>query len=284
MTDLDEFLKQTLIDEPFDEYLRKSKEYLTSHQLIDFVKCPYLYYINTTKESEPEKTNTAFLTGSAAHKLILEGEEAFNKCYIAGDPINSKTGNPYGRETQAYGRWIEEQKIEKGNPDLQFLSTEQWYQVQQMWFSVQKHSQAMALLQNGLSERTLRVELEGISCQSRFDWAGMEGTIVDLKTCYSLDTFEEDAQKYRYGIQFVFYQMMYMKAYQLFCQEIHIPQFYIVAVEKSSPYRTGVFCVPTNCFHYFGNIIIDSLDFLKDCRRTGVYPTNFESVKTIKLY
>ena len=141
------------------------------------------------------------ILGSAAHKLILEGRQEFDRCYAVGAPINPKTGKEYGRETQAFAKWEEEQHREKGAA-IEFITTEQWYSVSSMADSVTKHVEAQKLLHHGVAERVLRSDFDGIPVQSRLDWfteIGEVPVIVDLKTCDDIDFFEYDAKKFLYG-------------------------------------------------------------------------------------
>ena len=88
MTDID--YQKILIDEPFPVYLANREKYLTSHQLMDFIRCPRLYYLKKTGAltTDPNKTSSEMRLGSAAHKLILEGREEFDRCHAVGAPIN----------------------------------------------------------------------------------------------------------------------------------------------------------------------------------------------------
>ena len=81
MTDID--YQKILIDEPFPVYLANREKYLTSHQLMDFIRCPRLYYLKKTGAltTDPNKTSSELVLGSAAHKLILEGRKEFDMCY-----------------------------------------------------------------------------------------------------------------------------------------------------------------------------------------------------------
>ena len=61
-----------LQDEPAEAYHAKAKENLSSHQLIEFMTCPFLYQKRRAGLIE-EKEPSAFLIGRAAHTRILEG-------------------------------------------------------------------------------------------------------------------------------------------------------------------------------------------------------------------
>lgn len=243
MTDID--YKKILIDEPFAVYLAKKEEYLTSHQLIDFIRCPRLYYLKKTGAlaADPNKTSSEFVLGSAAHKLILEGRQEFDRCYAVGAPINERTGKEYGRDTQAFAKWAAIQRADKGSA-VGFITTEQWYTVSSMAESVAKHKEAQKFLHHGVAERVLRTHFKGIPVQSRLDWfteIGETPVIVDLKTCSDLDSFESDARKFLYGVQFAFYQMIFLRSIlDEYGIDHAIPaKVYAVAVEKKEPFTSA---------------------------------------------
>ncbi len=59
-----------LVGESDAEYREKAKEFLTSHQLADFRKCPLLYW-HKVQGLVPDEDRPAYLLGRAAHVLIL---------------------------------------------------------------------------------------------------------------------------------------------------------------------------------------------------------------------
>lgn len=110
--------------EPAEEYHARAGENLSSHQLIDFMKSPFLHF----KKSEgllENKDSPAYLIGRAAHARILEGREAYQSQFALGGPINPKTGQPFGSATKAFAEWAEAQ----GKP---VLSHDQVALVEQM--------------------------------------------------------------------------------------------------------------------------------------------------------
>jgi len=81
--------------------------------------------------------------------------------------------------------------------------------------SIAKHAEAQKLLHHGVAERVLRSDFDGIPVQSRLDWfteIGEIPIIVDLKTNSDLDSFEYDARKLMYGVQFAFYQQILLRS------------------------------------------------------------------------
>jgi len=281
--------KSVLIDEPFEVYLANGDKYVTSHSIREFIRCPRLYHIRKTGAitTDPNKVSAEMILGSAAHKLILEGRQEFNKCYAVGAPINERTGKEYGRDTQAFAKWEEEQRREKGTI-IEFITTEQWYVVSSMADAVAKHVESQKLLQNGVAERVLRSDFDGIPVQSRLDWfteIDEVPVIVDLKTCTDLDTFEFDARRYLYGIQFSFYQEILLRSvFDKFETDVAVPaKVFAIAVEKREPFRCGVFEVPDFILASFNAKLFTAIESLKECQSAGTYPTLYESIRPLNL-
>jgi len=283
MTDFD--YRKILIDEPFPVYLANREKYLTSHQLMDFIRCPKLYFLKKTGAltTDPNKSNADFILGSAAHKLILEGRQEFDRCYAVGAPINERTGKEYGRDTQAFAKWVEQQCADKGSA-VEFITTEQWYVVSSMADAVAKHEKAQKLLRHGVAERVLHSDFLGVPVQSRLDWfteVGEIPVIVDLKTCHDLDSFAYDAEKFLYGIQFAFYQQIFASAlideYNL--EAVIPPVVFAIVVEKKEPFRCGVFGVSASVLKHFRERMFSAIQSLKECQNDGVYPTLYEDIR-----
>ena len=83
-----------------------------SHLLADFRESPALYRRKVSGEIT-ESESSAFVMGRAAHCLILEGGNAFDREYVVTDgPINPRTGESYGRNTKAFAEWAATQERE----------------------------------------------------------------------------------------------------------------------------------------------------------------------------
>jgi len=248
-----------------------------------------LYFLKKTGAltTDPNKSSAELILGSAAHKLILEGRQEFDKCYAVGAPINERTGKEYGRDTQAFTKWAEQQCAEK-EATVEFITTEQWYIISSMANSVAKHAEAQKMLHHGIAERVLRSDFGGIPVQSRLDWfteIGETPVIVDLKTCNDLDLFEYDARKFLYGIQFVFYQQILLHAiFDEYDVDSAIPaKVYAIAVEKREPFRCGVFEVPDCVLVHFNKRMFAAIESLKECQSDGIYPTLYEEIRTLNI-
>ncbi len=265
-----------LIDEPADTYHSRAKEFLSSHQLIDFMRCPYLY---AKKRSGliPQTDSPAYFLGRAAHTRILEGIEVYEKEYAVGGPVNPNTGKPFGSTTKKFLEWQEAQ----AKPVIPFDKAEL---VESMNAGVRQNLVACEILSQGKAEGVVRVGCDIVSekfeaektssattsgllnetkikgpergyldfaCQIRIDWLNPMLGIVDLKTCDDLTWFESDARKFHYVHQLAFYQNVLEAAINERnnverCTEptsirpnAEFP-VYIIAVEKKEPFRCGV--------------------------------------------
>ena len=96
--------------EPAAQYHAKAKDYLSSHRLGDFRKCPLLYF----KKQEGlihDHDSPAYIEGRAAHSLILEGRSIYESEFITDvhAPVNPRTGKPFGSTSDKYKEWAEGQ-------------------------------------------------------------------------------------------------------------------------------------------------------------------------------
>jgi hypothetical protein len=180
-----------------------------------------------------EASRPAYDLGRAIHCFILEGPTEFHQRHeIAEGPINEKTGKPFGRDSKAWQEW-NEQLVAEGR---QVINGEEFTKMAAMAESIAE-TDASQLLHIGLPEVTIRGELHGVRCQSRLDFFNQDaGWIVDLKTCEDLDRFSRDFSRFGYDRQLAFYRGM-VQGLGLPVQ----PRVYVIAAEKSEPFRSHVF-------------------------------------------
>jgi len=258
-------IRSFLIREPADVYHAKSAEYLTSHGLADFRKCPLLFRRKELGLIE-DKDRPAYRLGRAAHMLVLEGRDRFETGYAVGGPINPQTGQPYGTNTKAFAEWAEKQ----GRP---VISDSDLALVEEMNLAVGRHDAANELLVEGIPEGVVRCEYQGLPCQARIDWLNPEQGLVDLKTCHNLDVFEMDVCAYRYAHQLAFYRALLLEASgRTF--DVHI-----IAVEKQEPFRCGVWHLGKALLDQARKENEDGMRRLRECEESGVWPTGYEDVK-----
>jgi hypothetical protein len=259
-----------IIHEHADMYHKQSRngKYLSSHLLADFRESPVLYRMKINKEIE-ETESPAFTLGRAAHSLILEGRNAFDKEYVISDgPINPKTGESYGKNTKAYAEW-------KSTQDKEIISGKDFGFLVKLQTSVWLHHAANKLLCNGIAEGVVRTEYCGIPCQIRMDWFNPEHGLVDLKTCESLKWFESDCHRYGYIMQLAFYRAIIR---QVTRETVAV---HIIAVEKTEPHSTGVWKISQEALDAAEKINEAAIKRLRECYKTNEWPTGYEDIRII---
>ncbi len=255
--------------EPAEVYHAKAGEYLTSHLLADFRRCPLLYHRKRLGLIQDED-RPAYLVGRAAHTVILEGLSAFHQRYAVGGPVNPKTGRPYGASTKAAQRWAKQHGKE-------VLSREHFKTVEQMADSVRQHAQAQELLASGVAEGVVRAEYCGGQRQIRMDWFDAHQGIVDLKTCDDLTWFEADARRFGYVHQLAFYRAVLAQVIGL-----AMPVF-LIAVEKAQPFRTGVWRVDPDSLAMAQRENEAAIVRLQRCINVNYFGTGYEEVRLFSL-
>ncbi len=259
-----------LIREPVDNYHAKSKDYLTAHALNEFRRCPLLY---RKKEMGlvPVRDTAAYLVGRAAHTLILEGRQRYEREYAVGGPINPKTAQPFGSQTKAFSEWA----VQQGRP---VLSDAQAATVEQMAAAVRDHLFARELFADGVAEGVVRCDHAGHRCQARIDWINpiADRGIVDLKTADELDSFEMSMRAFGYLHQVAFYRAVVAVALG------SVLPVHIVAVEKREPFRCGVWQVAPKVLDEAQRDCEEAMQDLKRCRETGNWFTRFESLRLVE--
>jgi hypothetical protein len=259
-----------LMTEPAEQYHAKAGEYLSSHQLQDFIKCPLLYR-KKQLGLIPDVETPAYLLGRAAHTRILEGRDAYEAAFALGGPINPKTGRPFGANTKAFAEWAQMQ----GKP---VLSQDQVELIEKIASGVGMNGEAVDLLVNGQAEGVVRSEYCGVPCQIRIDWLNPHAGIVDLKTCDDLDWFIADTKRFTYHRQLAFYRAVLAQVHDGLVVPVHI-----VAVEKKEPYRCGVWELGENTLAIAQQENEAAIDRLRLCRKQDVWPTGYEDIRTLEL-
>ena len=263
-------LMRFLIREPADIYHAKSKDYLTAHALNEFRRCPLLY---RKKELGlvPERDTTAYLVGRAAHVLILEGRERYQREFAVGGPINPKTGQPFGSQTKAFAEWAEKQ-------NRPVLSDAHAALVEQIAASAGGHVFARELLAEGVAEGVVRCEVAGQRCQARIDWINPveDRGIVDLKTADEIDSFELSMRAFGYLHQVAFYRALVAAV------SGRVLPVHIVAVEKREPFRCGVWQVAPAVLDQAQHENEEAMADLRRCRQSGDWFTRYESLRLVE--
>lgn len=256
--------------EPAGDYHAKADRFLSSHQLLDFIKCPWLHRKKAVGLVE-ETDSASYLIGRAAHVRILEGRDAYEAAFALGGPINEKTGKPFGAATKAFAEWAAIQ----GKP---VLAHEQIDLVEQMAAGVAMNDEAVALLLYGRAEGVARAEYCGTPCQIRIDWLHPHRGIVDFKTADDLTWFEADARRYGYHRQVAFYRAVLAQALGGVLVPVHL-----IAVEKKEPFRCGVWRVGDDTLVQAQRENEAAIRRLLVCRERDEWPTGFEDIRVLDV-
>lgn len=257
--------------EPAATYHEQASRFLSSHQLLDFIRCPWLYRKKDLKLIGRAVESTSYLIGRATHVLILEGREAYEASFALGGPINERTGKPFGAGTKAFAEWAAIQ----GKP---VLSHEQVELVEQMASGVTMNDEAVSLLRHGRSEGVVRTEYCGTPCQIRMDWLHPERGIVDLKTCDDLTWFEADARRYDYHRQMAFYRAVLAQTLGGTLVPVHL-----IAVEKKEPFRCGVWRIGDDTLAQAQRENEAAIRRLLACVQRDEWPTGYENVRVLEV-
>lgn len=254
-----------IFHEPAEEYHAKVSEYLSSHQLADFRKCPALYR-KKKLGLVADGDRPAYLLGRAVHTLVLEGRDTFEAEYAVGGPINPKTGELYGAATKAFGEWAAAQ----GRP---VLTVVQFDLVENMADGVRQCGMARDLLSEGIAESVVRCDYREVPSQIRMDWLDPHRGIVDLKTCDDLTWFEADARRYGYAHQLAFYRAVLAQVIGV------VMPVSLIAVEKKEPFRCGVWRVNEDALDQAQKENEAAIERLKRCIATDTWPTGYEECR-----
>lgn len=258
-----------LAAEPSEEYHAKAGEYLSSHQLLDFMACPWLYR-KKRLGLIPDNDTPALMVGRATHVRILEGRDAYETQFAIGGPINPRTDKPYGSNTKAFAEWAKAQ----GKP---VLSHDNVDLIEQMAAGVAMNDEAVDLLLYGRSEGVVRTNYCDTPCQIRIDWVHPHRGIVDLKTTADLTWFENDAKRRRYANQVSLYQAVLAQVIDQF-----VP-VYLVGIEKNEPFRCGVWRVSDNTLAIARQENEAAIRRLRRAWQIDCFPTGYEVIRTLEV-
>lgn len=264
-----------IIHESEDIYHSRSRsgEMMSSHLLSLFGRSPYKYHQTVSglveQEDKPE-----YVFGRAAHKLILEGQAAFDEAYTVADgPINPKTNMPYGKATQAYQNWLADQHGE-------VISTADYETIKAMHDNCWSHNEIAELLnaEDGEAEGVVRAHLEDVPCQIRMDFFASSVGIVDLKTCRDIEFFEKDCRDFGYAYQLAFYQSVLQAA----CG-VKFPVHFIV-VDKTDFHIAGRWDIPDIELEQCDSINRAALRRYKESLANEKWPTGYEHTRLFALH
>lgn len=277
-----------LIEEDADYHaIAKRAEAVSASALKVFRQSPRDYQAQYLRGEIKRSESPALVIGRAAHALILEGVETFEKSFVMVEDldeefgfVNPKTGSMYGETTKA---WKEAKtKLDEVHPGTTIISRDVWSDCQGMAASVRQHPIACKMLEVGDAERVFRkkVNEEPFYRQSRIDFVADIGSggivLVDLKTTDDLSSFSRKAWKFGYPEQLAFYKDLFCRTTGNTPGEIDV---LIVAVEKKAPYKVAVANLPHAVLQVLQNRNEENIAILAQLFESEFdWPTGYEGI------
>jgi hypothetical protein len=86
---------------------------LSNSSLSVLKRSPQEFHERFVSGKQKGEETDAMRLGSAVHMLALEPEKFDNEYVVLEGPINAKTGNPYGRDTDAFRKWREAASVDE---------------------------------------------------------------------------------------------------------------------------------------------------------------------------
>lgn len=252
---------------PEHEYHARSHQYLTSHQMIAFLRSPRYYHeayragvFDTAPKAE------AALYGSALHCLLLEGEEAYAERYRVHDgPINQSTGKPYGVNTTKYAEWRESLGY---TPIPTRLDAE----LRMVRGSAMLNPLLYEILEDGVAEGVSEAEKNGVRLQARHDFVSKSRpAFLDLKTTADASSFAKQSLQYGYHWQAAFYWYVAQKS-RGETIDVHLIDSVVVAVEKQPPYACTPYVVDWTDLVLMLDIIDEAVNMFAWCIENDEWP------------
>lgn len=234
--------------------------------------------------------NDSMRFGTALHALILEGKDVYrNKIATFKEPINPKTGKPFGATTKAYEEAFSAFKEENKGKTL--IGEEDAKTIDALYENYCFHNIAPEILgENGFRHTemnvkgTIEIANQEIEIKGRIDCYGSKG-LVDVKTTKELtdgagkDKFLRTIYDYKYIVQLGFYHILLTE-----CLGAPFVPAWIVAFERDVPNRISVYRFTENVVSSAREVAYEWLRQYVEARESGCYESKFDSVTTIDRY
>jgi hypothetical protein len=219
----------------------------------------------------PSEPTAAMRLGTIAHKLILEGPDAFYQQYVVAPDCD--------RRTKA-GKELYQETIDN-NPGKEIISNDELIASAAMAGAVNAHPLAGRLFQGGAAEVSAFGKIGGVSIKGRFDYFHeADGIVVDLKT--TLDASPDEAQRYavKYGLHIQ--QFVYGEIYRSIAGKAPA-DFVFVLVEKNPPYGVAVVRLTKEAVEAARGQVEKALAIWQQCEKSGIWPGYGDNVITVDL-
>ena len=223
----------------------------------------------------PLEETAALRFGTAAHHLVLMGTRSFRLKYVskADAPHPDKTFRD--SENKAWRDSLAEQGIV-------MLDEQEMSDVYGARDAIKAHDEAAYRLgECRLREQSFfwQDEATGVWCRVRPDAYQLNTcgvtSVIDLKTCRDVGSFEREIFTRGYDLQAAFY----LRGLKAVLGDDAPTDAVFIAVEKTPPYTVGVFKLYSDTLEVADSVISELLEREKTYRDAGYYPSGFESVR-----
>ena len=205
------------------QWYHSGTDRLTSSGAKELLRSPAHYYLRYGPRAKQVPPTAAMRFGTAAHMLILEGEQKFKSKVAANPGINRRT-------KAGKAEWHEWLSSKPGLSSDMVFSIEDYDSMFWMRDAVYSHPKASELLRVGHPEcyyEWLDPET-GSPCKALADWM-CTNALVDLKTCAdaSPEGFAKAVYNFKYHLSACFYLMG-----DAVCRDGVMRDFFWIAAEK----------------------------------------------------
>jgi hypothetical protein len=201
----------------------------------------------------PSKQSQAMKDGESFHLAVLQPDEFARR--VRSEPVNPKTGKPYGVDTFAFQSFMEQ------NPEAIFPPDFTKPLIDRMPFAVK------CIFAGGESEVSYFGSVCGVGVKFRPDYiCGYH--IFDLKTIDDIDNIERAITKYQYWFSAAWYRRLALEM----TGERH--RFTLVFAEKNPPYRWRIVDLDASYLMH-GDAKVDyALTTIHECQVSGCWDDN----------
>jgi len=222
-----------------------------------FSKCPAKY--KAYRDGLESESSQALGFGRAYHTLILEPDLFDKQYYIC----------PHG----ATRATIENKEIATTGKEL--LAFSEGITLFSMQHAIKSHKGAMDLLDNMIATEVTETWVDketGLQCKARVDGILSDGRKVDLKTTIDASprAFANACARYNYYSQSAWYSE-------------DMRSIVFIAQEKSAPYLVALYELDFVAMTEGKAFCANTLEGMRSCLNTGVFPGYIESVQTLSL-
>ena len=282
-----ETLPSWLLDIPAAEYHAAARrgEFLTSSGVAALLSSPLDYF--HANANPPEET-PAMAFGTACHKRILEGSDAFSDSYCVWYPPEASKASKEYKSAKA--------EAEAAAAGKTLMDSDTFGRVMGVYMAVQQNEDAREILDGILPEKTIRAEIDGVACQVRPDAVNVEKCVLaDLKTTTRPREFYRkgrggtpygDALTRFYPQRLAFYTMVFCKAAFGAIPETAddfagVWRVCFIVAGTEAPYVSAVWDVTPGVMAAAAAHVRAAIGKLNVCRDKGFWPSGLEGRNVI---